>query len=389
MLKRVVLLLFCTFLYVSVYTESSNYVDYFKTVNQAELCIAKADYRSALAVYKDIFKQFPHSFEKEVYNACLCAMKGNQWKDVLKLSKDLVLLGYESKDFESPAFDEFRNNEKQWKKFLSEYPDLRAEYEKTIDKELRNKYLTLYKTDQQYAAGNIDIKTQDSVFYELALSVSNLIKEYGFPHWMINKDTINPHLQVMLRHYCGLENRIKADEKMQKDSFYVQMKNNDIRLLVTQALNEGWLDPERYVPIVSYWDATNPYGDVAIGLDFESEKVSSFLRVPPEKRDELNKKRDSIGLPIFNELTQDVINSTWYREYPFKKIKEAWLACDTCSNIDYMRIATELSLDIENQYEDSNNYFHYYSKRLSNDIYFLNTKKYQKNFKRQHATDNQ
>jgi len=387
MLKRVILLSFCTFLYVS-YAESSNYVDYFRTVNQAELCIAKADYRSALAIYKDIFKQFPHGFEKEAYNACLCAIKENKWKDVLKFSEELVLHGYEPDDFKSPAFDEFRNNEKQWKKFLSEYPGIRAKYEKTIDRELRNKYLTLFKTDQQYADGSVDIKTADSVFYELALSVSNLIKEYGFPHWMINKDTINMRLQAMLRHYCALENRIKADEKMQKDSLYIRMKNNDIRLLATQALNDGWLDPERYVSVVSYGDATTLYGKTAIELDFETEKGSFFLRVPPERRDEINKKRDSIGLPVISELSQDAINSTWYREYPFKKIKEAWLACDSCTQRDYIRIEAELAVEVKNQYEDDKNYFRYYSKKLPNDVFLLNAKKYWKNYKREHDTDN-
>jgi hypothetical protein len=217
-----------------------------------------------------------------------------------------------------------------------------------MNQSLRNEYLVLYEIDQQAASSHDNLRTQDSIFYELSISVSKLIKEYGFPHWMINnKDTIIPKLYVMLRHYCGLENRIKADETMQADSLYCNMKN-EIPMLVNQALNDGWILPDAFVDITTYWDDTNPYGKIAIVIDFEEEQVSLSLKNSPEKQDEINKRRDSIGLFQIKEFTEEMLKTTWYKDYPFHEIINACINCDTCTiNRDFIKIIYAIAGEVK------------------------------------------
>jgi hypothetical protein len=335
-----------------LYAENNTYLNYFKKINQAELHIAKSDYKSALEIYKALFVAHPHSFYKDVHNAALCAIETKQYQDALQFSKDLVKHGYELKDFECSAFDALKNSKKHWKQFLSEYPKLRAQYEKTLDLPLREQYLTLFRIDQKAAGNYNNVRDMDSVFYKLATSVSDLIQERGFQDWMTKKDTINFKLLAMLRHYCGLENRIKASEAMQKDSLYISMRKNDIRILVNQALVDGWLLPEHYVAITTYSDSTNPYGETAIEIDYDSETIRPFLPIPIEKIEEVNQRRVSIGLPPVNNLTQGMINATWYKEYPFKRIKEAWFACDTCITMkDYLFVKNKIESEVKNNYK--------------------------------------
>ncbi|MDR3327160.1 MAG: hypothetical protein LBT04_03390 [Prevotellaceae bacterium] len=379
MLKKIFFSVFllCNFL---LYAENNIYLDYFKKVNQAELHIAKSDYKGALEIYKALFDAYPHSFYKDVHNAAICAIETKQYKDALQLSKDLVLHGYELKDFDCSGFNALKNSKKQWKQFLSDYPKLRAQYEKTLDLPLREQYLTLFRIDQKAAGNYNNVRDMDSVFYRLATSVSNLIQKRSFQHWMTKKDTINFKLLAMLRHYCGLENRIKASEAMQKDSLYINMKKNDIRILVNQALVDGLLLPEHYVAITTYSDSTNPYGETAIEIDYDSETIRPFLPIPIEKIEEVNQRRVSIGLPPVNDLTQGMINATWYKEYPFKKIKEAWLACDTCITMrDYLFVAKKIELEVKNNYEYDKGCLIIQNMTKITNIYLKGGREYQKN----------
>jgi hypothetical protein len=363
-----------------LYAENNIYLDYFKKVNQAELHIAKSDYQGALEIYKAVFDAYPHSFYKDVHNAALCAIEAKRYKDALQLSKNLVLHGCELKDFDCSGFDALKNSKKQWKQFLSEYPKLHDQYENTLDLPLREQYLTLCEIDQKTNGNfNNSIRVVDSVFYELAISVSDLIKEHGFPHWMINKDVINSKLYSMFLHYCGLENRIKtSSEAMQKDVLYMNMHKNDIPELINQALNDGWLLPEYYAGITTHNDRSI-YGEMAIEINYETETVKPFLSTPIEKREEVNQRRATVGLPPVNDLTQDMVKATWYREYPFKKVKEAWLACDTCFTLkDYIILERKITLEIENNYVENSCFILTDVINNVHNIYQLGTKEYQK-----------
>ena len=335
-------------------TSEKDYIDYFHKINSAELLIASSDYGKALGVYEELIKTYPNHFYKDLHNACVCALKLEKYDEALYFARDLVNHGYELKDFDSQAFDSFRNQKKYWGKFLSEYPRLRKQYEKNLNQPLRDKYMAMFKIDQQAASAPNSIREQDSMLYELAVSLSKLIKEQGFPHWILNKDTINPHFYVLLRHYCGLKNRITYSEELQQDSLYAQMKNNDIPLLMEQVLHKGLITPNIYENVVTYWDNSNPYGRPAIMIDFNTEKVYPFLQADTAKIPEINNRRAQIGLPALKgQLSDSLLYSTWYKFYPFQEIKEAYLSCDTCNTIsDFMDIRYPIEDKIRNKFSE-------------------------------------
>ena len=221
-MKTKVLLLFlfiaCSFVTSGFKIASRDYIDYFHKINVAESLISGSDYEKALSIYNELFLTYPSCFYKDLHNACVCALKLEKYDEALAFASNLVNYGYELKDFESQAFDSFRNQKKQWNKFLSNYPQLREQYEKKLNIPLREKYLVLYEIDQQ--AASTGTRMQDSLFYELAVSLSKLIKESGFPHWLQINNSINTKFYVMLRHYCGLKNRIMNSEELQQDSLY-------------------------------------------------------------------------------------------------------------------------------------------------------------------------
>ena len=353
---KIYLVLF-TFISCSLNTtdkDDKDYIDYFQKINSAELLIGSSDYGKALGVYEELIKTYPNHFYKDLHNACVCALKLGRYDEALYLARDLVNHGYELKDFESQAFDSFRNQKKYWSKFLYEYPRLRNQYEKNLNLPLRDKYMALYKIDQLEASAPNGIREQDSVLYELAVSLSKLIKEDGFPHWMLNKDTINMHFYVMLRHYCGLKNKIMYSEELQQDSLYAQMKNNDISLLMEQALHKGLITPDIYENAATYYDYNNPYGRPAIMIDFNTEKVYPFLQADTAKIPEINNRRAQIGLPALKgQLSDSLLYSTWYKFYPFQEIREAFLSCDTCSTIlDFLDIKHPIEDKIRNKFSE-------------------------------------
>ena len=330
------LLLLLTIIFCSCKIEAQDYINYFHKINAAESLIGSSEYEKALVIYDELMKTYPNHFFKDLHNACLCALKLEKYKEALSFARDLVKHGYELKDFDSPAFDRFRNQKKYWNKFVSEYPQLRKQYEKNLNLPLREKYYTLYKIDQQGASLS-DRRMLDNLLYELAGSLSGLIKESGFPHWFQNKDTIHHQFYIMLRHFCGLKNRIMDSEEMQQDSLYARMTNNDIPLLIEQALHKGLITPELYEMATTYWDYSNPYGRLAIMIDFNIEKVYPFLQADASKIPEINRRREQIGLPpVTGELSDSLLNTTWFRFYPFQEIQEAALSCDTCKSVrDY------------------------------------------------------
>lgn len=349
---RTKLFLLLTIIFYSYKIEAQDYIDYFQKINTAESLIGSSEYEKAYAIYDKLIKTYPNCFYKDIHNACLCAIKLEKYEEALSLACDLVKHGYKLKDFESQGFDGLRSQKKYWNEFLSEYPRLQSQYEKSLNLPLRNKFQALYEVDQRVASIRNNTRMGDSVFYKLAISLSTLIKEAGFPCWMQNQDTINIHFYIMLRHYCGLKNKINNSEEMQQDSLYAGMTNNDIPILIEQALHEGLITPDWYENASTYWDNSNPYGKLAIVIDFNIEKVYPALQADTSKIPEINYRREKTGLPpITGVLSDSLLNPTWYKFYPFREVRQTLLSCDTCNSMnDFIMMIPSIERKVKKEY---------------------------------------
>lgn len=362
---------------------SQNYVTYHHRTFNAEKLIAVENYPEALAIYDSIFTEYPHAFYKDLHNACVCACKTGQLKKASQYAEKLVLQGYEIIDFNNSGFAPLRDDKKLWQKFKKKYALLQQQYDKSLNQELRKKHSDLLISDQVAAKSRNGSYLSDSVFYHQAIELSELFQKNGFSALDTNKDTLKIKVYAMLRHYFGLVNRFQRDEEMQRDSFYVAMDFTATKLdsIVLAALHTGKILPQTYADATTY-NAGNPYGDLAIKIDFETEKVSLYLHLKPDEIDEVNKKRTSIGLFPIENISDDVIKTSWYAQYPFKEVKEAWSSCDSCkTNSDYRKIQWDIEKALRNSFEEKNNDTSFTLNNANDikEIWFFGTEPYKAN----------
>jgi len=332
MSKFKVFFLLFIILFTLIQCKNVNYLNYYSKINEAELYINKQKFDSAIIVYETLLKKYSNSFYKDLHNACICCLKENNLNKAERLAEQLVKHGYEIEDFEKDSTFKSLINSSQWKTFNSNYRALRENYLATLNLDERNNFQKIFVKDQK-AASSGRMSFQDSTFYFQAIELERLFLKNGFPDCMMNKDTMNAKIQIMIRHYFGLVNRIKSNPEMIKEGVYRLMDFNKSNLMkiVEDGLYKGLILPESFVSMTSYWDYSNPFGKIFIKVDFDKERVTLFLDLPSEKLNEVNVNRKLIGLPEVNYTNSDILNNTWYSKYPFKEIKNAISACDTCN----------------------------------------------------------
>lgn len=338
-------------------TNAKGYISYHQEIIKAENHIQTGEYNTALILYNKTFNEYPHAFYKDLHNACVCACKTGQLKKASQYAEKLVLHGYEITDFNNSGFAPLRNDEKLWKKFEKKYPLLRQQYNNSLNHELRTKYSDLLLSDQIAATSRNSSHSSDSVFYHQAIELSELFQKNGFPVLDANKDSLRIKVFVMLRHYFGLVNRFQRVEEMQRDSFYTAMNFTATKLdsIVLAALHTGKILPQTYADATSY-HVGNPYGNIAIKIDFETEEVGLYLHLNPNEIVEVNKKRTAIGLFPIDNISDDIIKTSWYAQYPFKEVKETLLNCESCqSSLDYMNTKDKIENAFQNAFEEKNN----------------------------------
>lgn len=344
------------FLCPCIYMAGLNHADYLESHRQthkAEIFIANQQFDSALVIYERLFTQLPHGFYKDLHNAAVCYLKVNDLDRGFELIKKLVLHGYVLEDFEASSFETLHSNSIYWKRFLKQYPLLRTSYLESRPEDLYRQYYQLYLTDQK-AASSWDINYQDSVFYSQAHDLFQLVDQHGFLPIDVNKDTIRTHVFIQFRHLGGLLNRYKRNPHAFDDNYYAKIEDYTINFntILLKALKSGKILPQTYADIVSYWASPNPYGDIAMKIDLEEETVGFKVNLTLEQIKETNARRSEIGLYPFTLASDDIFQYTWYREYPFKEIKELYLNCDSCmTSLDYDRLRRAAEKKVKDRFD--------------------------------------
>lgn len=335
--------------------DAINYVAYHHETAKAEVLIHNGEYNAALVIYKRIFAEYPYGFYKDIHNACVCACKANKLSDAKNYAEKLVLHGYEMSDFSNSGFTPLRKNEKLWKNFEKKYPILRHQYSNDLNHQARIKYYELFVSDQNVLKTVKGFHSQDSVFYHQAIELHDLFLKNGFPSLGVNKDTLDFKIFVQLRHYFGLVNRYNQFKEMQKDEVYSSMRFSKIQFgeLLLTSLHNGKLLPQTYADIVSYMDYSHPFGDLMLKIDYATEEVTVFMDLNEESLKEVNERRSSIGLQPVNDNPHIGVMASWFSSYPFKEIKQAYIACDDCkTRSDYLDIQDQIVERVRRSYRN-------------------------------------
>lgn len=328
--------------------EQKSYIDYHREINKVDLLLQAEKYTDALAIYGQLEKTYPHFFSKDLHNAYICAILSKKYKKAEKYALEMVLHGYKLEDFEKPVSSELKDK-KEWKSFLSKYDKQREDYLNDLDTTARKAYAELFVKDQEIASNRtVDIKKQDAGFVHVEKEMLNLINQHGFPTYMIDKDTIEYQLYIIFRHICGMRNANLDIE-------------HPIKEILFTALEDGYVSPEQYSSIVSY-RGENYYGDLSISIDFKEGSVK--LR-PMDNMEEINKRRESIGLfPLDTVATSNYLMNSWYGKIPFEKILQKKMEVDQTNSsqkefIEYVSGELEKARkQYENEGEDGEtNYF--------------------------------
>ncbi|MCT4646463.1 MAG: hypothetical protein N4A74_15850 [Carboxylicivirga sp.] len=330
--------------------KGQDYISYHHAINKIEQDIQQTEYQQALNGYNALFSNYDHRFYKDLHNACLCAIKLNDLEKAFDYARGLVDQGYLLADFDKYGFKDLKTNKRMWRAFEKDYVTIRQQYLNSQDTSERDFYYTNYQLDQK-AASMSDIVRQDSAFFQLANRLSAHIASRGFPSVFLCKDTLGYKIQVMLRHYCGLYNRIKNDDQLRLHPDYSYRAENIIKPIVDSALTQGYISPEVYKDIVSYHDG-NPFGVLAIKIDIDNEEVYPTLKVKPEDLNRINKLRKSIGLMAIDSNANEFnMTGTWYANYPFEQVKMGVEHCDTCTTfMDYVSVHNAIENCVRNAY---------------------------------------
>ncbi|MGQ1910631.1 hypothetical protein ACT3CE_12700 [Marinifilum sp. RC60d5] len=363
--------------------KEENYITYHQNKINANLHLINKQFDSAQIVFDDIFDKYPKHFYKDIHNACLCAIQQGKYDKALDYAKELVLHAYEMSDFEKYYFTNFRNSQ-EWNEFEEEYPELRKKYLKKQDYNLRDIYYKMSINDQQAAKkyGTTDANKLYNAYYTNAKELYDLYKEHGLPNFLRNNDTLNVGYMVLFRHYFGMKNVVNNSDELKIKFQHLNFDSLSWSGILKQELQKGNVSPEFYSQVIAYQDPKKPFGKCAIRLDFKTERVELFAPLSDDKAEWVNKNRYEIGLMPYVESNSDMLKSTWYAEYPFKEVKQAYAECDSCKTFtDYMELKYIVENEIRLKYEteDISNGFLFENYNGINEVYLENFNEYQKN----------
>ncbi|NOU62248.1 hypothetical protein [Marinifilum caeruleilacunae] len=337
---------------------AQNYANYHLEIWEAEKQIINNKYKEALLTYERIFNTYEKHFFKDVNNAFFSAVYANDPIKAAEYAREMVAYGYQLKRFDSPVVQSIKET-KEWQAFLKEYPKLRKKYLKTFDKKYLKELKEIHLKDQE-AAKSGKVKQMHKTYYENARRLSNLFQEYGFAPIGVYVQKEISMISAPLRHYCFLVNQLRLSPQLYQEAPYRSMDVKSIPLLdqMKQAVLDGDFLPQHYASAIVYGDSSrkNEFGQIIVTVNFANKELFLDSHTSKEKWAEMNKRRRAIGLFPLQKGSTDILQNTWYKDYPFDPIIEV-LKSSGKKKIDgdlIMDMARE-ELKIRNAYEKSQN----------------------------------
>lgn len=333
------------------YNKEADFINYHLTVHHAEKYIQQNKFDSAVYVYEEIFKKYPHCFYKDLHNLCLCYLRLDDLDKAYKSAEKLVLKGYELSDFEDNTSFVKLTVDKKWARFIKRYKKLRKQYLELTNAQKQNRQ-AIYKIAEidDNARDGDGAGDLDAISYKCGKQLEGIFQEKGFPAFMSNKDTLSHRMTIVLRHYYHIKSYLPYCK--QEEPYTSMVFDGKLDSILKNAIHTGLLLPEHYVDITTYSYSNNPYGERSYTFDFKKENITIGL-YPANGYDTINIKRKKIGLPPIDPTDTCQISNTWLEHFSFKEVRDLLINCDTCRRAsDYLIVIGDEKVRLENMYNN-------------------------------------
>ncbi len=227
---------------MDVCAQETNYIKYHRQIDLAEEKIARENYDDAIKTYGKVFNDFSFVFVRDCKIAAqLCSYQG-QVDLAFEYLRRGALAGWELKDMRKNVLVKRMANLSQWQVFEEEYPQLREEYESSLNLELRARVKKMFSKDQKKAMGalfRIGSKSQDKYAEnkfapqseQQMKELQEIFLEIGYPgEQLVGNDF---WISTIMSHHNSI-----SQEYNKKDSLYPRLKP-----LLMNALAQGEVSP--------------------------------------------------------------------------------------------------------------------------------------------------
>ncbi|MFO7940997.1 MAG: hypothetical protein R6U66_14715 [Bacteroidales bacterium] len=299
------ILFLLSFTIFSCNSVEDNYLEFYTFINDAELNIVDGNFSEAHRIYSEAFEIWSHAPSIDYYNALLCAIKSENYEKAFNYLERLAINGWKLNYFQDNPYLTQLREKKEWKEFVSNYPQLHQTYLESLDVELINELDSMLKRDQSLAKSN-----NYSEYLKTVILNGNRIQQLIINNRMDNiffgsENSIlySPFPIVLLRHYCGVYNEAKKGyiniSNILNDT--ISMVNLEESMLIE--LRKGHLSPLAYDLAINYSSDPDMHGN-NLFMAVDSVILRKILTAKEEK--EINEKRANIGQEPINDYIKKI-----------------------------------------------------------------------------------
>lgn len=260
-----------------------NYItDYYQTIYQAELAYELKQYDKAFELYQSAFNTCA-PINTPTYNEIkkyveICVILGHD-----KLALDFIKLDLKNGDelkwkLEDPAYSKILTSE-GGKKLVANYDNIRAEYLKGINLELRKEVQEMNRLDQLYRNGQNQWNKQDSIDKINTSRIKEIFEQFGYPNNQVigsySVDRIHTDIITMLLH---------TPDSIRMSYFVPKLK---------EFVKAGTCSPKTLGQVIDQFYLYNGEPQIHGTYGSQDSKYANMI----VDRGQVNKNRASIGLP--------------------------------------------------------------------------------------------
>lgn len=301
-----------------------SYLPYHHAINRAELAIAEFKYAHALSIYDSVFSVYPKHFNKDLYNAALCAIHCQHLHKAQHLIMERIAQGADIKTLKANTFKLQPSD--FWWPIEQCYDSLIAIAQAKAKPWLNFKSKLNALNEREYHALHNDAlgeKGYHAVVYENAQQLYRIIDSMGIPPIAIfeNHQILPP---ALMRHHFALRNQLRNGTLDTTLSPYCDMNmlQYDIEPLLLRAVRQGDIAPDI---AYTYTTHSNENGDghlYVVNINWNARTIT----IEPEKQNKNinieaeNHRRSKFGLPSTEDmLKKDAEIALYYniKNYPF------------------------------------------------------------------------